>query len=168
MLFDPFGEENKKKKRVSVSKKEWEVKKATYGNKCIICGKTEKSVGTLEKAHLRAHSKGGSQVVPMCPTCHKKYDKGQLTSNQLKKLGLDKASYKKLQPKKGGAKKEEDLFKIDMPTMEAPKIELGDPFGTTPKKRKSTKSTSTNVKKKKSNKRQVRKRNKNERNSKKF
>ena len=62
-----------------VTKKEWEVIKASHNNRCVICGKSEKEVGVLIKAHIRAASKDGSQVLPMCPTCHKKYDDNKLT-----------------------------------------------------------------------------------------
>lgn len=90
-----------------VTKKEWEVIKASHKNKCVICGKTEKAVGVLEKAHIRARSKGGSGVLPMCPTHHKMYDSDKLTAVQLKKIGLDKKSSARLSPKK---KRKEDLF----------------------------------------------------------
>jgi predicted restriction endonuclease len=91
------------------TKKEWEVIKASYKNKCVICGKTEKSVGILEQAHIRARSKGGSSVLPMCPTCHKKFDRDLLTATQLKKIGLDKKSSARLSPVK---KKKSDPYGI--------------------------------------------------------
>ena len=83
-----------------VTKKEWEVIKASHKNRCVICGKTEKQVGVLEKAHIRASSRGGSQVLPMCPTHHKMYDSDKLTATQLKKIGLTKKASTKLSPKK--------------------------------------------------------------------
>jgi len=113
-MFDIFGHE--KKRRPSISKIEWEAKKKLFGNKCVLCGKSEKTVGILEKAHIKAHSKGGSQVIPMCPTCHKKYDKGLLTDRELKKLGIDKKHYRRLIPKKTQKKqKKKDPFAIDVP-----------------------------------------------------
>jgi len=91
-------EEPKKKK--TINKSEWEVIKASHKNRCVICGKTEKQVGILEKAHIKAHSKGGSQVLPMCPTHHKMYDQDKLSATQLKKIGLTKKTSSKLSPKK--------------------------------------------------------------------
>ena len=95
MVIFGFGEE--KKKRTSIGKTAWEVLKKKG---CFICGKSERQVGLLEKAHIKAHSKGGSAVVPMCPTCHTKYDRGSLTATQLKKLGIPKEDYACLRPKK--------------------------------------------------------------------
>jgi hypothetical protein len=96
-IFD-FGEE--KKKRRPIGKKEWEARKKQIGNKCLVCGATEKSVGGLEKAHLKAHSRGGTEYVPLCPTCHKKYDKGLFTVTELRKVGLTKEDYARFRPKK--------------------------------------------------------------------
>jgi len=83
-----------------VTKKEWEVIKASHNNRCVICGKIEKEVGVLEKAHIRASSKGGSGVLPMCPTHHKMYDSDKLSATQLKKIGLNVKSSARLRPKK--------------------------------------------------------------------
>jgi len=93
-----FWEEPRKRK--SIGKSEWEVKKKILGNKCVICNKTDKQAGGLVKAHIKAHSRGGSEVVPMCAICHKKYDSGLLTTTQLKKLGLSPTQYKRAIPKK--------------------------------------------------------------------
>jgi len=65
-MFDVFGDTGDKKRRQRISKAEWEAIKKLHGNKCVVCGRSEKSVGVLEKAHIKAHSKGGTQVVPMC------------------------------------------------------------------------------------------------------
>jgi len=86
--------------RKTVAKSEWGVIKASHGNKCVICGKTEKQVGILEKAHIRASSKGGSQVLPMCPNHHSMYDHNLLSAVQLKKIGLTKKSSRRLTPRK--------------------------------------------------------------------
>lgn len=120
--FDLLGDE--KKKRPYISKLGWEAIKKRYKNKCILCGKTEKQVGKLQKAHLKVHSKGGSQVVPKCPNCHTKYDAGLATDTELKKLGIDKKVYHRMMPKKT-KKKEKDLFKL-------PK--LSDPFDSSSKR----------------------------------
>ena len=88
-------------KRKPIGKTEWEVIKKASKNKCVICRKTEKSVGKLIKAHIKAHSRGGGgHYVPMCPTCHLKYDHQLLTATQLSKIGLSMAQYKRLVPKK--------------------------------------------------------------------
>jgi predicted restriction endonuclease len=81
-----------------IGKTEWEAIKASHKNRCVICGKTEKQVGILEQAHIRARSRGGSQVLPMCPTHHKMYDKGLLSATQLKKIGLTPKAVGKLKP----------------------------------------------------------------------
>ena len=92
-----------------VGKLEWEVIKKAHKSKCVICGMTETKAGVLEKAHIRASSKGGSQVLPMCPTCHKKYDSNKLSATELKKIGLTKKTSARLSPKKG-KKKDTGLF----------------------------------------------------------
>jgi len=92
--MDIWGNDKPKKKLLS--KGEWEFKKTVMGNKCVICGTTDKKCGGLERAHIKAKSKGGSEVVPMCAICHKKYDSGKLTATQLKKIGLSPETYKKL------------------------------------------------------------------------
>jgi len=53
-----------------VAKVEWETILRQYHHKCAVCGESEKKLGSLDKAHLKARSKGGSQVLPMCPNCH--------------------------------------------------------------------------------------------------
>jgi predicted restriction endonuclease len=84
-----------------VAKLEWERILAVHHNKCVICGGTERMVGKLEQAHLKARSKGGSQVVPMCANHHGMYDRGDLSSTQLKKLGIkDKTTYNRIRPAK--------------------------------------------------------------------
>jgi len=92
-----------------VTKKEWEVIKASHNNRCVICGKTEKEVGVLEKAHIRASSRGGSGILPMCPIHHKMYDSDKLSATQLKKIGLTKKTSARLSPKKG-KRKDTGLF----------------------------------------------------------
>ena len=96
MLF--WDEQKPKRKRLS--KIEWEAVKKLSGNKCAICGDSEKRIGVLKQAHIKAHSKGGSQVVPMCSNCHDKYDRGTLTATQLRKLKLTPEQYKRLIPSK--------------------------------------------------------------------
>lgn len=89
------------------TKVEWEAIKKQHRNSCAVCGRTEKQVGTLEKAHLKAKAKGGSQLIPMCPTCHKKFDKLQLNKGEAQKLGLDWDKYiaRKYSPPKPKPKK---------------------------------------------------------------
>ena len=83
-----------------VSKAEWATIKALHKNRCVIGGKTEKQVGILEQVHIKARSRGGTQVVPMCPTHHKMYDQNKLSAAQLKKLGQTPATAKRLTPRK--------------------------------------------------------------------
>jgi hypothetical protein len=88
-----------KPKRKQPAGKEWDTTKKLLGGKCCLCGKTEKTVGILEKAHVKAHSNGGTQCVPMCKICHYKYDHNQLTPTQKKKLGISDSDLKRLAPK---------------------------------------------------------------------
>ncbi|MFC1981988.1 hypothetical protein ACFLUN_00725 [Chloroflexota bacterium] len=83
-----------------VGKLEWEVIKKAHKCKCVICGITEKRAGELQKAHVKASSKGGTQVLPMCPTCHRKFDTDKLTATELRKIGLTKRTSARLSPKK--------------------------------------------------------------------
>lgn len=89
-----------------VAKAEWEAIKKRHGNKCIVCGVSEKKIGVLEKAHLKARSKGGTQYVPLCPTCHKRFDRKLLNKAECKKLGVDYDAFVKgkFAPKKAKPK----------------------------------------------------------------
>lgn len=95
-----------KPKHKTLGKTEWDAVKSVNGNKCKLCGKSEKAVGVLEKAHLKARTRGGSQYIPLCPTCHYKYDHPKLlTATQKIKLGLDDKILNKLKPKKPAPKR---------------------------------------------------------------
>jgi predicted restriction endonuclease len=109
----PLGE--KKKRRDYVNAK---AVKKLHGNRCKLCGKSEKQV-PLELAHYKARSKGGNLVFPLCPNCHTKYDKGLLTTTQLKKLNLTKEEYQKYRPKKIKRKTKSSPF--DLPKAKFPK-----------------------------------------------
>ena len=89
-----------------VSKVEWAAIKTSHKNRCVICGKTEKQIGILEKAHIKARSRGGTQVLPMCPTHHKMYDQNKLSATQLKRIGLTPSKTNRLAP----AKKKKDIW----------------------------------------------------------
>jgi hypothetical protein len=119
-----LGGEPPEKKRATISKTEWEVIKRTYGNKCILCGTTETSCGGLEKAHIKAASKSGTSVLPMCPTCHKIFDKGLATDAKLKKLGLTRSQYNRIIPKPGGKKESEEAEGIGIPIVRMPKVDM--------------------------------------------
>jgi len=95
------------KRNKSIGKSEWEIVKKQWKNRCAVCSKTEKSVGILHKAHIKARSKGGSQYIPLCPTCHYRYDHHQLNSTELSRIGLTKEQYKRVTPRK---KKKETGF----------------------------------------------------------
>ena len=83
-----------------VGKAEWDAIKASHKNRCVICDKTEKQIGILEQAHIRARSRGGTQVLPMCPTHHKMYEQNKLSATQLKKIGQTPKTVKRLTPVK--------------------------------------------------------------------
>jgi hypothetical protein len=80
---------------------EWEAIKRRTNYKCIICEKSEKTVGKLVQTHLKADSKGGSQIVPMCKNDHGRYDDGDLNDRELNKIGVTRENYNKYRPKKG-------------------------------------------------------------------
>lgn len=96
-----------------VGKAEWDAVKAAHKNKCIICNRTPKSVGILEKVHIKARSRGGTQLVPMCPTHHKMYDQNKLSPTQLKKIGQTPTTTKRLTPRKTrSARQKTDLERL--------------------------------------------------------
>jgi len=97
-----------KRERLRVNK---ELVKKLYKYRCALCGKPEKEVGELQMAHYKAHSRGGttSPYIPLCPTCHRRYDKGVLKKTELKKLNLTPQEYEKMIPKKKKAKKRDIL-----------------------------------------------------------
>jgi len=78
--------------------------------KCFICGKTEKQVGEIQKAHIKAQSRGGTEYFPLCPNHHRKFDKGKLTNYEIKKLHLTREEYHKLLPKKRKKENTSALF----------------------------------------------------------
>jgi len=93
---------------MGISELEWRALKRQYGNRCALCGATEKSLGALDKAHLKARSRNGSQYVPLCPNCHKRFDRGLLTKTEQKKLGFaTEQEYKRAMPKR---RKQSDPF----------------------------------------------------------
>jgi hypothetical protein len=91
-----------KPKRKTISTTAWAIKKKRG---CIICGKTS----PLEKAHIRAHSKGGSDIEAMCRNHHKDYDAGKLNDAQLRKLGISRRQYEGSLPKKGRKQKKQEI-----------------------------------------------------------
>jgi len=113
-MFDLFGNSGRGARKPKISKTEWEAIKKLHGNKCVVCGRSEKSVGVLEKAHIKARSRGGTQVIPMCPTCHRKYDAGKMTASELKKIGISPRNYGKVRPKKT---KKKDPFSVEVPDL---------------------------------------------------
>ena len=91
------------------TKLEWEATLKRHGRKCAVCKITEKKVGKLEKAHLKARSKGGSQLLPMCPNCHQRFDMILLTSAECKRIGVDYVDYvkRKYAPRKAKPRREQ-------------------------------------------------------------
>ena len=94
-----FRQDQHKEKRRTISQTEWDVIKRQYGFKCALCGRTETTVSILEKAHIKAFSKGGFQYMPMCRNCHWKYDHNDLTDIELGKLGLTRETYDRFRPR---------------------------------------------------------------------
>ena len=89
-----------KQKRKAPSKLEWDATKKIHGNRCLMCGKSEKACGGLKKAHLKAYSKGGNTYIPLCANCHSRLDKGDCSQTELSKIGIPPDKYKYFQPKK--------------------------------------------------------------------
>jgi len=77
------------------SKNGWETIQANFKNKCVICGKSEKKVGALEKVHIKEHARVRYLVLPMCANHHKMYVKDQLSNRDLKKIDIIIQSYEK-------------------------------------------------------------------------
>jgi len=63
---------------------EWDAAKEFHDSKCVMCSRTENTAGPLHKAHLKTHSLGDAQVLPMCSNCQTKFDEGLFTDAQLK------------------------------------------------------------------------------------
>ena len=108
-LSDPFSSgKSKNEKKVNekpLGKMEWESIKKLHKGKCAMCGKMESEVGCLEKAHLKAQSKGGQHIFPLCPTDHVKFDKGLCSDEELKAIGVESSKYIYYRPKAKKAKK---------------------------------------------------------------
>ena len=83
---------------------EWIALKARYNNKCAACCNEKINSALLEKAHVLAKSKGGTQIIPLCPSCHKEYDKFLMPADKLKKIGVPPELYVKMLPNKSGPK----------------------------------------------------------------
>lgn len=98
--------------RKQISQAQWKIIKAQWKNKCLLCERTEKEVGILVQAHIKAFSRGGSdQRIPLCLNDHYKFDHHLLTLAELKKLGIpDRKTYLKLVPRT--TKKEKGLFNL--------------------------------------------------------
>ena len=77
------------------SKNGWDTTQANFKNKCVICGKSEKKVGALEKTHIKEHARIRYLVLPMCANHHKMYAKDQLSNKDLKKIEIIIQSYEK-------------------------------------------------------------------------
>lgn len=82
-----------------ISELEWEAKKKKHNFCCVICNIPEEKCGGLEKAHLEAKSKNGSQIIPMCSNCHKRYDNGMLNDSELSRIGISPDKYHLYLPK---------------------------------------------------------------------
>jgi hypothetical protein len=67
--------------------------------KCWFCHKQLRSAVVIEKAHLVARIRGGNLTVPLCLTCHKKWDKGKATK-ELKMLHISRRQYLGMLPVK--------------------------------------------------------------------
>ena len=88
-----FDEPQQKKKRLG--KIAWAQVLKDYGYKCVLCGISEAKAGGLVQTHIIPHNRGGTQVRPMCGTCHSKHDRGNLTLTEQRKLGYTPQTYKR-------------------------------------------------------------------------
>ena len=86
------------------NKSGWDIIKDNFKNKCVICGKSEKKVGELEKVHIKEHSRIRYLVLPMCANHHKMYAKDQLSNKDLKKIEIIILSIEKSKSLKDGEK----------------------------------------------------------------
>lgn len=77
------------------NKSGWDNIKDSYNNKCVVCGKTEKKVGMLERVHIKEHARVRYLVLPMCANHHKMYVGNQLSDKELKKIDKIILAYEK-------------------------------------------------------------------------
>ena len=70
------------------NKSGWDIIKENFQNKCVICGKSEKKVGELERVHIKEHARVRYLVLPMCANHHKMYVNDQLPNKDLKKIDI--------------------------------------------------------------------------------
>ena len=73
----------------------WDTIKDNFKNRCVICGKSEKKVGELERVHIKEHAKVRFLVLPMCANHRKMYINDQLTNKELKKIDIIILAYDK-------------------------------------------------------------------------
>jgi hypothetical protein len=88
-----------KPKRKPLAKSEWESIKLRQKNKCLMCDVSERTCGGLVKAHVKAHSKGGTQIIALCSNCHKKMHRKLCKKTGLRKIGIPPEKYKYYLPK---------------------------------------------------------------------
>ena len=77
------------------NKSGWDITKENFKNKCVICGKSEKKVGELERVHIKEHARVRYLVLPMCANHHKMYVNDQLSNKDLRKIEIILLSYEK-------------------------------------------------------------------------
>lgn len=90
------------------NKSGWDIIKENFKNRCVICGKTEKKVGVLERVHIKEHARVRYLVLPMCANHHKMYVNDQLTNKDLKKIDTIILSYEKAR----SLKEKEHTFRV--------------------------------------------------------
>ena len=101
MTKDPFGSVF----GIGLQKKEKKPKTVNLGLKrCMVCGKTAKQVGKLERAHILAETKGGMVTALLCHKHHTEYDDGKLSEKQVTKLNISWTKYRRYRPNRGSTK----------------------------------------------------------------
>lgn len=63
---------------------------------CTLCGRKRE----LQRAHLIARSRGGGITAPLCYDCHRRWDKGNATDSDLRKMGITRFQYTHYRPRK--------------------------------------------------------------------
>jgi hypothetical protein len=106
LAFNIFGPSVRKKP------KNWTVHLGKNDQTCLLCGKKR----TLQRAHIRAKSKGGGPTVSLCYDCHRRYDGGKATASDLRKLGITRGQYSQYRPKrvKSGSRRSRKYALIDV------------------------------------------------------
>ena len=149
-MFDLFWSGEKKKKRTLTTAQLKDFKAAI--GKCEVCN-SKQSIRVLEVHHIKPISEGGTDsfqtnLIVLCPTCHRKAHSGEITRAELRKAIKKRskkaiAEIKAIQRRKqkfSRKAKAEDPFgisslEVSIPEIKIPDISISDPFNSSSSKK---------------------------------